>query len=96
MVANFLPGNPHSGNNILQFLESTLHHLGDKVIGLLRPDSGFFDETIFRGLEDKRIPYIITARLTQPAPTYALSSLRLVGIRSRLGTDGIVLPGRRD
>lgn len=68
MVANFWlrPGNAHSANNILQFLESTLHHLGDKVVGLLRADSGFFDEAVFSLLEGKRIPYIIAARLTQP------------------------------
>ncbi|GCY10659.1 transposase [Escherichia coli] len=47
MVANFWlrPGTAHSANNILQFLESTLHHLGDKTVGLLRADSGFFDES---------------------------------------------------
>lgn len=68
MVANFWlrPGNAHSANNVLQFLESTLHHLGEKVVGLLRADSGFFDEAIFSMLEGKRIPYIIAARLTQP------------------------------
>ena len=68
MVANFWlrPGNAHSANNILQFLESTLHHLGDKIVGLLRADSGFFDETILEALEGKRIPYIVAARLTQP------------------------------
>jgi hypothetical protein len=68
MVANFWlrPGNAHSANNVLQFLESTLHHLGDKIVGLLRADSGFFDEAILSALEGKRIPYIIAARLTQP------------------------------
>ena len=68
MVANFWlrPGNAHSANNILQFLESTLHHLGDKAVGLLRADSGFFDEAILASLEGKHIPYIIAARLTQP------------------------------
>lgn len=68
MVANFWlrPGNAHSANNLLQFLESTLAHLGDKIVGLLRADSGFFDEAILTALEAKRIPYIIAARLTQP------------------------------
>lgn len=67
MVANFWlrPGNAHSANNVLQFLESTLHHLGDKTVGLLRADSGFFDEAILCALENKHIPYIIAARLTQ-------------------------------
>ena len=68
MVANFWlrPGNAHSANNVLQFLESTLHHLGEKVVGLLRADSGFFDEAVFSMLEGQHIPYIIAARLTQP------------------------------
>lgn len=67
MVVNFWlrPGNTHSSNNMLQFLESTLHHLGDKIVGLLRADSGFFDEGIFGALETKNIAYIIAARLTQ-------------------------------
>lgn len=67
MVANFWlrPGNAHSANNILQFLESTLHHLGNKTVGLLRADSGFFDEAILSALEGKQIPYVIAARLTQ-------------------------------
>lgn len=30
----------------LAFIESTLHHLGDKTVGLFRADSGFFDEAI--------------------------------------------------
>lgn len=68
MVANFWlrPGHVHCANNILQFLESTLHHLGDKVVGLLRADRGFFDEAILTALEGKHIPYIVVARLTQP------------------------------
>lgn len=68
MVANFWlrPGNTASANNLLQFLESTLHHLGDKAVGLLRADSGFFDEAILSALEGKCIPYIVAARLTQP------------------------------
>jgi hypothetical protein len=57
MVANFRlrPGSAHGANNLLQFLASTLAHLGDKIVGLLRADSGLFDETILSALEDKRI-----------------------------------------
>ena len=68
LVANFWlrPGNAHSANNVLQFLESTLHHLGNKVVGLLRADSGFFDEAVMTALEGKNIAYIIAARLTRP------------------------------
>ncbi|MBF0416702.1 MAG: IS1380 family transposase [Magnetococcales bacterium] len=68
MVANFWlrPSNTSSANNTLSFLESTLHNLGDKTVGLLRADSGFFDEKILLTLEEKRIAYIIAARLTRP------------------------------
>ncbi len=68
MVANFWlrPGNAHRANNILQFLESTFAHPGEKVVGLLRADSGFFDDAVLSALEGKRIPSIIAARLTQP------------------------------
>lgn len=68
MGANFWlrPGHAHSANNTLSFHESTLHHLGVKVVGLLRADNGFFEEKILSALEGKSIPYIIAARLTWP------------------------------
>ena len=67
MVANFWlrPGNTHSANNVLQFLEATLAHLGEKKVGLLRADSGFFNDVFLKVLEGKRIPYLIAARLNQ-------------------------------
>jgi hypothetical protein len=68
MVANFWlrPGNTSSSNNILEFLASTLRHLGGKTVGLLRADSGFFDDAVMNFLSDRKIAYIISARLTQP------------------------------
>ena len=68
MVANFWlrPGNTSSSNNILEFLQSTLRHLGNKTVGLLRADSGFFDDAVMKFLHSKSIAYIISARLTQP------------------------------
>jgi hypothetical protein len=68
LVANFWlrPGNVHSANNILQFLESTLAHLTGKTVGLLRADSGFFDDAFLSALELKHIPYIVAAKLTYP------------------------------
>ncbi|HXF07462.1 MAG TPA: transposase [Candidatus Acidoferrales bacterium] len=44
MVANFWlrPGHAHSANNLLQFLESTLAHLGDKILGLFARRQRFF------------------------------------------------------
>ncbi len=67
MVANFWlrPGDAHTANNVLQFLEATSHHLGDKSIGLLRADSGFYAENVLNWLEARTIDYIISAKLTQ-------------------------------
>lgn len=67
LVANFWlkPGNAASADNVLQFLETMLTHLGDKVVGLLRADSGFFDNAFLTDLEAKQIPYVIAAKLTQ-------------------------------
>lgn len=68
LVANFWlrPGDTHSANNVLQFLESTLAHLADKTVGLLRADSGFFDNAFMSALENKGIDYIVAAKLTTP------------------------------
>lgn len=67
MVANFWlrPGNAHTANNALSFIEATLRHLGTKTVGLFRADSGFFDEAILGFLESRKIDYIVAARLTQ-------------------------------
>jgi methyl-accepting chemotaxis protein len=55
LVANFWlrAGDTHSANNILQFLESTLAHLVDKTVGLLRADSGFFDNAFATAAEEQ-------------------------------------------
>ena len=68
LVANFWlrPGNVHSANNVLQFLESTLSHLEGRTVGLLRADSGFFDDAFLSALERKHIPYVVAAKLTYP------------------------------
>ena len=66
MVANFWlrPGNTNSANNVLQFIESTLHNLSSKKVGLLRADSGFYGKAVFELLEGRDINYIISARLS--------------------------------
>jgi hypothetical protein len=68
LVANFWlrPGNTTSSNNVLQFLESTLANLGNKRVGLLRADSGFYNQTFLSELENKEIQYVISAKMTQP------------------------------
>ena len=62
MVANFWlrSGDAHTANNFKAFLEETLSFFGNKKIGLLRLDSGFYDQSIFDYLEQEevRIDYI--------------------------------------
>lgn len=92
MVANFWlrPGNTHSANNILAFLEATLHHLGNKTVGLLRADSGFFDETVMNFLHAKGIAYVISARLTQALQQAMVSQCKFWMVD---GDGGNPLPG---
>jgi hypothetical protein len=63
MVANFWlrSGDAHTANNFQAFLEETLSFFGNKKIGLLRLDSGFYDKNIFNYLEkeDVGINYIV-------------------------------------
>ena len=63
MVANFWlrSGDAHTANNFQTFLEETLSFFGTKKIGLLRLDSGFYDQKIFNYLEreDVGIDYIV-------------------------------------
>ncbi len=68
MIANFWlrPGNSHTANNVIAFLDDTQDHLGDKHIGLLRADSGFCDDAFLRHLQSRSIPYIVALRLNQP------------------------------
>ena len=68
MVANLWlrSGNAHTANNLFSFLEDTLHKLEGKRVGLLRCDSGFYGERIFRYLEERPISYVIAARLYPP------------------------------
>ena len=68
MIANawLRPGNTVSSHNVAAFLETTLQHLGDKRVGLLRADSGFSDAGFLALLEDKALSYIIALKLNQP------------------------------
>jgi hypothetical protein len=62
MVANFWlrSGDAHTANNFKAFLEETLFFLGNKKIGLLRLDSGFYSKDILEYLEteDRKTDYI--------------------------------------
>jgi hypothetical protein len=57
-VANFWlrSGDAHTANNFKAFLEETLLFIGNKRIGLLRLDSGFYSKDIFDYLEDRESP----------------------------------------
>lgn len=71
MIANFWlrPGNSHTANNFLGFLEDTLDNLADKKAGLVRADSGFFCNEILDYLETGRpdpLNYVIAARFYTP------------------------------
>lgn len=71
MVANvwLRRGDCAAANNFIGFFEDTLTKLNGKKAGLVRADSGFFDQKIFKFLEnhcEKGIPYIIAARFITP------------------------------
>ncbi len=68
MVANFWlrSGNTSSANNFVAFLENTLANFGDKKVGLVRIDSGFFQKEILDYLEQKQLNYIVAAKFTHP------------------------------
>jgi hypothetical protein len=68
LVANMWlrSGNSSSANNFLSFLEDTLSKCGDKKVGLIRLDSGFFQQDILNYLEEKRLNYIVAAKFNQP------------------------------
>jgi hypothetical protein len=86
MVANFWlrPGDAHSANNVLQFIESTLHHLGSKTVGLFRADSGFYIQAVLQLLENKGINYIISARLTQGLQQAIIRDSRWIALETGL------------
>lgn len=68
LVANFWlrSGNTSSAHNFVGFLEETLANFGDKKVGLVRLDSGFFQKDIIDYLEAKELQYIVAAKFTHP------------------------------
>ena len=68
MVANvwLRPGNAHTANNAVSFLENTLFRLGSKRCELLRADAGFSEESFLNAVESKKLHYTIALRLNQP------------------------------
>jgi Transposase DDE domain group 1 len=55
-----------SSNNLLSFLEDTLSRLKNKTIGLIRLDSDFCSNEIFKCLQQRHIDYIVAAKFYQP------------------------------
>lgn len=68
MIANLWlrPGNSHSANNVLAFLDDSLDKLGGKRVALLRADSGFSDQAFLNELDQRCMHYLIALRLNQP------------------------------
>ena len=78
MIANYWlrPGNTLATTNYLSFLEDTLSRLGNKRVGLIRMDSGFFAKDILDKLENKNLNYIIACRFNNRIK-YSLTHERL-------------------
>jgi hypothetical protein len=68
MIANFWlrSGDSYTTNNFLSFLHDTLSKIGDKTVGLIRADSGFYSKEIFDHLENQTLNYIIAAKFYYP------------------------------
>ena len=68
LVANFWlrSGNTSSANNFRAFLEDTMRKLGDKKVGLIRLDSGFYSKDVFEYLESISLDYLVAVRFYIP------------------------------
>ncbi|MHB8603588.1 MAG: IS1380 family transposase [Nitrosotalea sp.] len=77
MIANawLRSGNTSSASSFAQFLEETLRILEGKIIGLVRADSGFYSQHIFDMLEQKKLPYVIAAKMHKPLQ-YAIKEIK--------------------
>jgi len=59
-------GNTGAGRGVTEFLKETLALWGDRgLLRVVRADAGFFDKELFTFLEERRIAYIVVARLTK-------------------------------
>ena len=71
MIANvwLRPGNAHTANNAIAFLQSSIHNLGpDKRVGLVRADSGFCESGFLEHLEDrdKKLNCVVAMKFARP------------------------------
>ena len=78
LVANFWlrPGNAFTSNNAVAFIESTLENLGATKVGTFRANSGFYDKAVVSLLKERKVPYIISAKLTQGLQQAILNECR--------------------
>lgn len=61
------PGNAHTSNNIIGFLEESLTMLADKIKILgIRLDSGFYQKNILEFIESKKLNFVISAKFFKP------------------------------
>jgi hypothetical protein len=68
-----IQGKNHIANNFESFLAHTLQIDTPKQIGLVRCDSGFYDERISKLFKDNEIRYIIADSVTKPLKQELLS-----------------------
>ena len=71
MLANveLRPGNAHTANNAIAFLQSSIHNLGAKKrVGLVRADSGFCEKDFLEHLENKdnKLNYVVALKMIRP------------------------------
>ena len=68
LVANFWlrSGDTCSANNFCAFLQDTMRKLGDKTVGLIRLDSGFYSKDVFEYLESISLDYLVAVRFYIP------------------------------
>lgn len=68
LVANFWlrSGNTSSSNNFRAFLEDTMRKLGNKTVGLIRLDSGFYNKEVFNYLEQINLDYLVAVKFYIP------------------------------
>jgi len=74
------PGDTHASNNFMNFMEETIDIVGQRNIGLVRADSGFFSEKCLEYLESKGLNYIISAKLYKPLKELLISQLKWIPI----------------
>lgn len=84
--ATMRPGNTGAATGFSDFLDETIQILGDKKIGLLRADSGFYSNDNLDKLEKLKIEYIISAK-KRPEIRYEIGAINeWVPLESSNGT----------